>query len=188
VAALTGADLRRAAAIAIGFAALLSTGRAQRATEYEVKASYIDSFPQYIEWPARAWTSADAPFRICIVGSDPFGAAIDRATRGQSVQGHRIAVERQAVDANLSRCQMVFVPSDQTARSAAILKSLNSSSVLTIGEDLEFLRAGGALAMVVDGGRVRFDINLRSADVKDLHWSSKLLRLARDVSREERTP
>jgi hypothetical protein len=155
----------------------------QRPPEYQVKAEYIYGFTQYIEWPSSTWADADAPFRICIAGADPFGALMDRVVKGEKTQGHPFLVDRLAADADLARCQIVFLGSEETARPSAVLKALSSTSTLTIGESRQFLDAGGAVALVMDSGRVRFDVNLRSAQIKDLRFSSKVLRLARDIWR-----
>jgi hypothetical protein len=169
-------------------AVLGARGLAQRPVEYQVKAEYIYGFTQYIDWPSSAWTDADAPFRLCIYGTDPFGAVIDRVLKGEKTQGHPFLVERVAADANLARCQILFLANEETARASDMLKALPSKSTLTVGESRDFLNAGGAIALVLDGGRVRFDVNLRAPQIKDLRLSSKVLRLARAIWRQEPRP
>ena len=158
---------------------------AQHDLEYQVKAEYLYNFVQFVNWPDSAWPSADAPFRICVAGADPFGPILDRAVQGERVGGHPLRVERPAADANMDRCQVVFLSANETPRSPGILKAITSTSVLTIGESTDFLLAGGAIAFALDGGRVRFDVNLQSPHLKDLRVSSKLLRLARTIWRQE---
>jgi hypothetical protein len=165
-----------------------STAPHQRPSEYQVKALYLYGFTQYIEWPSSTWSDPDAPFRICISGADPFGAVMDRIVKGEKTQGHPFLVERLAPDASLARCQIVFLGKDETPRASAALKALSTKSTLTIGESREFLEAGGAVALVLDAGRVRFDVNLRSPQIKDLRFSSKVLQLARDIWRLEPRP
>src|SRR4051812_38643992 len=46
-------------------------------SEYDVKAAYLFKFTKFVEWPASAYASNDAPFVIGIVGRDPFGG-LDR--------------------------------------------------------------------------------------------------------------
>ena len=159
---------------------------AQKSLEYEVKAGYIFNFVQFVDWPPAAFTSPDGPFRICIAGADPFGPTIDRVVRGERIGEHPVTVERRPADAPLSRCQVVFASAQEDARARDLLKSITSTAVLTIGESPDFLDAGGAIAFAIDGGRVRFDINLRAPQVKDLRVSSKLLRVARTTWRNER--
>ena len=186
MAVLTEGRLRGLAALAIAaIVAAAAAGRvaAQRSLEYEVKAGYIFNFVQFIDWPATAFSSPDVPFRICIAGADPFGSTIDRIVQGERIGDHPVTVERVPAQASLGRCQVVFASAQEDARARDLLKSITSTTVLTIGESPDFLEAGGAIAFAIDGGRVRFDINLRAPQVKDLRVSSKLLRVARNTWR-----
>ena len=53
--------------------------------EYAVKAAYLYNFAKYVEWPSAVFTRPDAPMAICIVGENPFGAALS-ALAGKAVQ------------------------------------------------------------------------------------------------------
>jgi len=62
----------RLAAVAT-LAALVAAGGAVRAQdlEYPVKAAYLYNFLSFIEWRQTPGQSTD-PFRVCIIGNDPF--------------------------------------------------------------------------------------------------------------------
>ena len=64
---------------ACGFFLLATGAKAQTSFEYELKASFLFRFTEFVEWPAGAFASREAPLRICIVGPDPFGDALDEA-------------------------------------------------------------------------------------------------------------
>jgi hypothetical protein len=36
------------------------------AAEYRTKASFLATFPSFIEWPESAFSSAEAPFVVCV--------------------------------------------------------------------------------------------------------------------------
>ncbi len=147
--------------------------------EYDVKAAFLLNFTKFVEWPPGAFAAADAPLTICILGNDPFGRAIDQIVEGESVNGHKIAVERVRDDQQKS-CQVLYFGSDAsnpTTLSAA------GPAVLTIGEGDGFIHQGGIIAFVVDNRRVRFDINLKAATSAGLKLSSKLLSVARSVEK-----
>ncbi len=58
---------------------------------------------------------------------------------------------------------------------------LNGSSVLTVSDMPQFSRQGGMVQFILDGSRVRFEINLASAERAGLTLSSELLKLAVNV-------
>lgn len=147
--------------------------------EYDVKAAFLLNFTKFIEWPASAFAAADAPLTICILGDDPFGPAINEIVAGESVNGHRIAVERIQTDRKKS-CQVVYVASGETIPQAL---TTAGSAVLTVGEGDPFLKQGGIIGFVIDNRHVRFDIKLKAATNAGLKLSSKLLSVARSVEK-----
>ena len=65
---------------------------------------------------------------------------------------------------------------------AAIAKVTEHRSVLLVGESQKLLELCGAIAFVLDGERVRFDISLAGLAAHNLKASSKLLHVAREAS------
>ena len=62
-----------------------------------------------------------------------------------------------------------------------ILKTMNGSSVLTIGETEDFLKSGGIINFVTEKKKLRFDVNLVAAEKAKLKFRAQLLKLARKV-------
>jgi hypothetical protein len=148
--------------------------------EYEVKAAFLLNFTKFIDWPATASGGADTPFSICILGDDPFGAALDRMVEGESVNGRKLVIERSGSPPPES-CQVLFASGSEKDFSK-VLAGLGPG-VLTVGEGDRFLRDGGMIAFVVEHRRVRFDINQAAASKAELKISSKLLSVARTVEK-----
>lgn len=40
--------------------------------EYVIKATYLNNFARYVEWPARFAAAKGDSFVICVLGQDPF--------------------------------------------------------------------------------------------------------------------
>jgi hypothetical protein len=149
------------------------------ARESDVKAAFLLNFTKFVDWPPSALGASDAPLTICILGDDPFGRTIDQIVEGESVNGHRIAVERIRADQQKS-CQVLYAADNKPASTTF---SAAGPAVLTIGEGDDFIRQGGIIAFVLDNRHVRFDINLKAATNAGLKLSSKLLSVARSVER-----
>lgn len=146
--------------------------------EYNVKAAFLLNFTKFVEWPSSAFPSADSPLTICIIGNDPFGRTIDQIVEGESVNGHRIVVERPRNDQQKS-CQVLYFATDANTSTL----NVTSPAVLTVGEGDDFIHRGGVIGFVVDSRHVRFDINLKAATGAGLKLSSKLLSVARSVEK-----
>ena len=163
-------------------AAALAGGAAVRAQdlEYQVKAGFLYNFLSLIEW--RAPAGAAPPFRVCIIGADPFGRMLDDLVKGEHVGRRPIEVARPADEEAAASCQVVFVARTDDARLPTIVRMAAGKGVLIVGETAKVLPACGAIAFVQEGERLRFDVNMNALRRQGLRASSKLLRVARDVS------
>ena len=179
----------RLAAIAIAWLLMgLPSMQGQRAkpTEYEVKATYLYNFSRFVEWPEKVTQAQSGSFVICVLGKDPFGPALnailaDEATTGKTVVAQRIPTPQDALN-----CRVLFISSSEGTRLKQILMTLGEASVLTVSELPEFTQRGGMVQFISEGNRVRFEVNLASAEHAGLTLSSELLKVAVNVRRSAR--
>ncbi len=150
-------------------------------TEYEVKAAYLYNFGRFVEWPSRAGAPQAHSFDICLVGQDRFGAALKNILADETIAGKSVAVKRLQTAQDATTCEILFISASEENQLKHILTVLNGSSVLTVSDMPEFSRRGGMVQFIVDGSRVRFEINLASAEHAGLTLSSELLKLAVNV-------
>ncbi len=64
-----------------------------------------------------------------------------------------------------------------------VLAALDKTSVLTVSDMPQFARRGGMVQFLLDGNRVRFEVNLVATQRAGLNLSSDLLKLATAVRR-----
>jgi hypothetical protein len=150
--------------------------------EYQVKLAVLYNFAKFVEWPPAAYPSPDAPLTICIVGLDPFSPEIEAEVRTRTVRGRPVEILIVKPTKTLRLCHMVFIPVTERDRADKIVKDLNGSSTLTVGEAAGFAMMGGMINLTVAGSTVHFEINRLAADRAGLKISSKLLGLAKIFS------
>jgi hypothetical protein len=153
----------------------------QPVTEYEVKAAFLYNFTRFVEWPPDALARSDV-FIIGILGRDPFGGALDAAVQGKNVLQKELAVRRFATAREASGSQILFISPSEEARLPLVLRELEGANTLTVGETDGFARRGGMIEFRIESNRVRFDINVVTAERAKLKLSSQLLKLARVVT------
>ncbi len=154
--------------------------------EFRLKAAFLFNFTQFVEWPADAFASAEAPIRIGVLGSDPFGPALDEVVRGERVRGRPLEVVRAASAEQLRGCHLVFVGDSEKERTAAVVGALADTPVLTVSDNPDFASAGGVVRFFLEGAKVRFEINPDAAEQHRLKLSAQLLALGRLVPRATR--
>lgn len=154
---------------------------AEISREYLIKAAFLYNFAKFTEWPAAAFAAADAPLTICVLGEDPFGAALD-AINGKEIRGRTVATRRLSDTTAAAECHVIFISVSEQTRLAGILESLRDRPVLTVADMPEFARTGGIINLKTNNeDRIRFDINVGRAQQAGLRMSSKLLSLAEDT-------
>jgi hypothetical protein len=156
--------------------------RAQSSLEYSVKAALLLNFARFIEWPDRAFASPRAPIIICVFAPNPFGESLDRALDGETVSGRIVSTRDVRTPADSAGCHMLFVPEGSESRAAALVRNGGPHTV-TVGESHRFEELGGAVSFVLEGGRVRFNVNLKPVEERGVRISARMLKLANRVDR-----
>src|SRR5271168_3927102 len=160
---------------------LVAVAQAQSASEYQVKAAFLFNFARFVEWPSDAFLGADSPLQICILGQDPFGRDFEQMIEDKTVSGHRIEIAHPEGVPQARACQILFISTSEKAHLPSILQGLKGASVLIVGDTPGFAALGGAINFVLDDSRVRFEINLKAAELAHLKISARLLTVAKVV-------
>lgn len=143
--------------------------------EYDLKAAFIYQISKFVEWPASA-----APPRLCVLGGNPFGAALE-TLRGKPVNERKMEVKLLDMGADIRECTLLFIATPAERHLERIAAISRGAGILTIGDTEGFAKRGTMVNFYLENGKVRFEINLDVARQGGLKISSKLLSLARVV-------
>jgi hypothetical protein len=172
----------------------------------KLKAAFVYNFIKFIDWADEEKTEEEKkedklePIIIGIIGKPDFIKAFDPIKKKKI--GNRSIIIRYfntprrknskdkkdpdfEQDINgLKKCTVVIFCNCQETNIqnwSEVLKAMNSSSVLTIGETENFLESGGIINFVIEKKKLKFDINLIAAKKAKLKFRAQLLKLARKV-------
>jgi hypothetical protein len=173
--------VRRVSAVAVVLAIAIPVC-AQSSLEYNVKAALLLNFARFIEWPAGAFADAHAPIQICVFAPSPFGEALHRVVDGETVGERPVTAREVHKTSDSVGCHLLFVPASAEERAVTVLRSTAPHTV-TVGESRQFEQMGGAVNLVVDSGRVRFNVNLQPVEERGVRISARMLHLATRVDR-----
>jgi hypothetical protein len=153
--------------------------------EYAVEAAFVLKFAPFVGWPDGFPSGDNRPLTVCLFGDDPVNAQITAAARAPS-QGFMPVIVRPVDNAtDAAGCRMLYVGEADGTQAADLLAALSGHSVLTITSLERNQSVHGVISFVLERNHVRFDIDLAQAIRNRLSISSKLLALARNVSRPE---
>lgn len=170
-------------AFLLGFVLMLVTGpwalaETTISREYQIKAVFLFNFAQFVKWPSSSFIHADEPFRIGVLGDDPFDGFLDETVRGEKVAGHSLVIQRYDRVEDVQGCQILFISRSESQRMGSILARLKGRNILTVGDTGEFIKSGGLIGFFMEENKIHFKINLQAAKRAHLSISSKVLRLA----------
>jgi len=151
-------------------------------TDYDVKAAYLYNFGRFVEWPDSVATKSDS-FNVCVLGQDPFGPALDATLAGETIGGKNVTARRISSPQEAVNCRILFMSSEEGSRLSKIMEALDKGSVLTVSDMPQFSQRGGMIQFVLEGKRVRFEVNLSAVQRAGLTLSSELLKVATTVRR-----
>ena len=155
---------------------------AQPSLEYDVKAALLLNFARFIEWPVGAFSNERAPITVCVFRSNPFGGTLERVLQGETIHDRRLTTRVVSGEADSESCHLLFVPEGVEARAGALLRHRGSHAV-TVGESSRFETMGGAVTLVLDAGRIRFNVNLEPIEARGVRVSARMLKLANRVDK-----
>ncbi|HEX8602048.1 MAG TPA: YfiR family protein [Pseudoduganella sp.] len=132
-----------------------------------LKAAYIYNIAQFTVWPAGAGTR---PLNMCVSSGHPLWQVL-RGLHGKPVGERRLAIVEPGA---ATPCEVAVL------RAGATRPAADGSGTLAIVDEPTAGYAG-AVALVEEDQHLRFDIDTKEAARAGLRFSSRLLRLARNV-------
>ena len=156
-------------ALACAAAALSFAATSAQVRDVELKAAYIFNFAQFTAWPEAG--KGSAPFVVCAPPDSVLWSSL-QALNGKPVNGRSWSVA-DAAGRTPGSCDVLVL-----ARSAERPPALHGVLVVRDGNG----RGGAAITLVEGDEQVRFDVDIAEATRSGLRFSSKLLRLARNVT------
>lgn len=149
------------------------------ATEYALKSALLFKLPHFVY---RTDIDRHAPLHLCLLGSNPFGGALDKLAQtpidGRAVRLRRLETAKEAID-----CEFIFISRSETSQLDAVLKRIGSYPVVTVSDIDGFARAGGMVefSLGAEGSAISILINRQPGQKLGIEFNAQLLRLAKVV-------
>jgi hypothetical protein len=153
--------------------------------EYLIKAAFLFNFAKFVEWPANAFKDDLSPINLYILGTDPFGPALD-TLKDKTVKGRPFKIKWANKVDDIEACHILFISASEKENLKQILYAVRNSNTLTVSEIEGFAQTGGIINFIIVNKKVHFEINPEAAERRRLKISSQLLKLAKIVIPESK--
>jgi hypothetical protein len=157
--------------------ALITLSAHAQVDESALKAAYIFNFTEFTTWPPGSLS--DAALFVCVNKDSDLGGALAKLD-GRTVGGRAWTVIPMPTMNGQGRCNVLVLEEEQSSN--AVKDVLSSDQPILVISDSDASEHTAVIRLFTDEDHLRFDIENQQALRRHLSLSSKLLRLARNVS------
>lgn len=143
--------------------------------DYRMQSVFIVRFAKYIEWPGSA-KSGD--FQIGVLGGEEAEKAIHATVDGKTVGNQKIVVKRFDAVSQVSPCNILYITYPKSSNYYSAASKLQGKSTLIITEKEGLAKKGSNINLVVNDGKMNFEVNKASSEKSGLKIPASLLSLA----------
>ncbi len=145
------------------------------AQSYKLHSVYIYSFTRYVEWPGD-YNQGD--FEILVLGETPMLDALKDLVNSKKVGDRNIKVTKISSASEIRKCNMLFLPADQSAQLTTVLAKTANQSTLLITEGAGMGLKGSDINFITKDGKLAFELNQAAASKHNLKVSNTLMGMA----------
>ncbi len=124
------------------------------------------------------WPDSDNPvLNVCVIGNNVVQTSFSNLNV-KTINGKKVQLLNRSRLRPLEHCQVIFFGDLKKNLAKRALIDIVGQDTLTIGEGIDFLKAGGMVALEQQRGKMQLNINLPVVQQTGLVVSSRILNLA----------
>lgn len=157
-----------AAAILMVFIGI-SEAFSQEASAYRIQSLFLYNFTKHVKWE-----NTQETFTVGIYGNSNAFEEIKANLANKMVWGSKVNIIQISSSAELSKCQIVYIPKSNKKKILDFIDGANLSNTLLVTED-DFMDDGAAISFVYEKSKMKFKISKDKIEESGLKVSSSLV-------------
>jgi hypothetical protein len=143
-----------------------------------VYAVFVMSIAKFSSWPV----SDKKEFTITVLGKSKVFEELEHAAATKQIQGKKMQVVQEENAANIQDTQIIYVAENRSGQLSEIVRLFAGKPVMIIAEREGLFRRGAGFSFVVlDNNTLRFDINKKDLEARQIKISQNLTTLANEI-------
>lgn len=145
-------------------------------TEIRMQSVFLYNFTRLISWPSD-YQSGD--FIMAVYGNSPIFEELQDMANTKRVGSQKILARNYNSISDISKCHIIYVPSNQSRSISDIVSALKSKGIkaLVVGNSRNAIRNGAIVNFVLVDGRQRFEISQSNAKALGVTLGGEITRL-----------
>ncbi len=132
-----------------------------------------DKFPEF--------DNQSLPFNVCIYGKNTFGNDLEEAYKTQKIKNRTVKIYYVDNIEEIKNANLVYINTSSKSEVKSIVDYANQKGILTISYSKGFTEKGVHINLYNKDNRLRFEVNLKSAQAAGFSISHLLLSNAKIV-------
>jgi hypothetical protein len=145
------------------------------AQNYKLHSVYMYGFTRYVIWPD-SYNQGD--FEILVLGDSPLLEHLEQLAASKKVGERNIKVTKINNISQLRKCNILFIPANQSSQFQAIMGKIGAQPTLLITEEAGLGAKGSDINFIMKDGKLAFELNQAAANKHNLKISNALLAMA----------
>ncbi|NOQ76479.1 MAG: DUF4154 domain-containing protein [Methylococcaceae bacterium] len=163
---------------ALIFLSCTTPTRAQSLEKQTVLTMLTLNIARFTRWPEQVFINTESTLNLCVFGDNIIQQSFT-TINNKTINNNTLHIVNISRLRNLKRCQILYLSDLERNRLTSLLEELKGQPILTIGENLAFIKAGGMIGLELIQGKFQLNINLPIVKEAKLVISSRLLKLAK---------
>jgi hypothetical protein len=138
------------------------------------KSLFVYNFAKNIEWPVNY---REGDFVITVLGNSSIYNELQQNVKGKRTGNQTIRVTHAANISSIGKCNMLYIPVQQSNLINAAEKQLSGTPTVIITEKNGMIRLGADINIIQSDGKLQFEIDQKRLENKHLLAAKTLLNL-----------
>ncbi|GAB4109233.1 MAG: hypothetical protein OHK0057_30520 [Thermoflexibacter sp.] len=142
---------------------------------YRVYAGLLYHFTKYVEWPSQR---QQGDFVIGVYGDDEMLSITQNLMKNRSISNQKISVRKITKEEDIVVCHIVFVERNFSYKFKSIQPKSQANHILIVTEDSNLAKKGAGINFVIQGDKLKFEMNKSAIESAGLKVSNELVKLS----------
>ena len=167
--------MKKASVVLVGLCIMIVSFQSAWAQKEKYHSIFIYNFSKYVKWPD---AQNSGKFVIGVLGSSLIQKDIKSMAAIKQVNGRSIEIKQFSSVAEISDCHILYVTAIESGLLDQVLSKTSSKAILIVTDNPGLAEKGAAINFVEIEGKIKFELNKKNIETRDLKVAGSLTSLA----------
>lgn len=146
-----------------------------KTSEYELMALFIQNFTNYITWPV---DSKNEKFNIIVYKHADMIVPLQKIAKSKKFKNKTVQIDEVRDISDIKKCNILIVGNIKKADLKLIVDNPAYEGMLIVSSREGLANTGAHINFIVKNNQIRFEVNKKKINEREMIISSQLLKLA----------